>query len=54
MVNIVETGCVGICELGPVVIVYPDGVFYKKLKPEDAKDIVEEHLLKGRVVGRLL
>jgi NADP-reducing hydrogenase subunit HndC len=54
MVNIVETGCVGICELGPVVIVYPDGVFYKKLKPEDAKDIVEEHLLKGRVVQRLL
>ena len=53
-VKIVETGCVGICELGPVAIVYPDGVFYKKLKPEDAKDIVSEHFEKGRAVSRLM
>jgi NADP-reducing hydrogenase subunit HndC len=53
-VNVVDTGCVGTCDLGPVAIVYPDGVFYVRLKPEDAKTIVNEHLLKGRVVNRLL
>lgn len=53
-VNVVDTGCVGTCDLGPVAIVYPDGIFYVHLKPEDAKDIVNEHLLKGRVVNRLL
>lgn len=53
-VNIVETGCVGTCELGPVAIIYPESIFYKKLTPEDAKDIVEEHFIKGRPVERLL
>jgi len=53
-VRLVETGCVGPCNLGPLVIIYPEGVFYHKLVPEDAREIVEEHLLKGRVVDRLL
>ncbi|MCX6090466.1 MAG: NAD(P)H-dependent oxidoreductase subunit E, partial [Candidatus Atribacteria bacterium] len=53
-VRLVETGCVGPCNLGPLAIVYPEGVFYQKLVPEDAPDIVEEHLIKGRVVDRLL
>jgi NADH-quinone oxidoreductase subunit F len=53
-VRIVETGCMGPCDLGPVIVVYPEGVFYRKVKPEDAPIIAEEHLLKGRVVTRLL
>lgn len=52
-VKIVGTGCFGLCGYGPVVIVYPDGTFYGKLTPEDVPEIVEEHLLKGRVVTRL-
>ena len=54
VVKVVETGCMGACNLGPIMIVYPEGVFYQKLKPQDAKEIVEEHLLKGRPVERLL
>ncbi|MDP2857540.1 MAG: NAD(P)-binding protein [Bacillota bacterium] len=53
-VRVVETGCMGPCDMGPVIVIYPEGVFYRKLKPEDAKEIVETHLLKGRVVQRLL
>ena len=53
-VKVVETGCLGPCAVGPVAVVYPDGVFYQNLKPEDAGEIVEEHLLKGRVVERLV
>ncbi|WP_027717486.1 NADH-quinone oxidoreductase subunit NuoF [Desulfovirgula thermocuniculi] len=53
-VKVVETGCMGPCDLGPVIVVYPEGVFYRKLKPADAVEIAEEHLLKGRVVERLL
>jgi NADH-quinone oxidoreductase subunit F len=53
-VKIVLTGCIGSCDLGPVAVVAPEGTFYQKLKPEDAAEIVEEHLLKGRVVNRLL
>ncbi|MCL6581440.1 MAG: NAD(P)H-dependent oxidoreductase subunit E, partial [Firmicutes bacterium] len=53
-VRIVETGCMGPCDMGPVIVVYPEGVFYRKVKPEDAAVIAEEHLLKGRVVTRLL
>ena len=53
-VKVIETGCLGPCAVGPVAVVYPDGVFYQKLKPEDAGEIVEEHLLKGRVVERLV
>ena len=53
-VKIIETGCVGSCDLGPLALVYPEGVFYQKLKPEDVDEIVREHLLKGRIVERLL
>lgn len=53
-VRIIETGCMGPCDMGPAIVVYPEGVFYRKLKPEDAPIIAEEHLLKGRVVERLL
>ncbi len=53
-VKVVKTGCFGLCALGPVVIVYPEGAFYSMVKPSDVKEIVEEHLLKGRIVQRLL
>ncbi|MGC8779030.1 MAG: NAD(P)H-dependent oxidoreductase subunit E, partial [Candidatus Caldatribacteriaceae bacterium] len=53
-IRLIETGCVGPCNLGPLAIVYPEGVFYQRLTPEDAPALVEEHLLKGRVVERLL
>ena len=53
-VKVVETGCFGLCALGPVVIVYPDGTFYSRVTAEDVKEIVEEHLLKGRKVERLI
>lgn len=53
-VKVVSTGCFGLCALGPVMVVYPEGCFYSMVKVEDVKEIVEEHLLKGRVVKRLL
>ena len=53
-VKLVQTGCFGLCALGPVVIIYPDGTFYSRVEPKDVKEIVEEHLLKGRVVERLV
>lgn len=53
-VKIVQTGCFGLCALGPVVIVYPDGTFYSRVTKEDVKEIVSEHLLKGRIVERLV
>ncbi|MBQ7670975.1 MAG: NADH-quinone oxidoreductase subunit NuoF [Clostridia bacterium] len=53
-VKIVQTGCFGLCALGPVMIVYPEGTFYSKVKPEDVPEIVEEHFLKGRPVHRLI
>ena len=53
-VMLVETGCHGFCEHGPLVIVYPEGTFYCHVKPEDVKEIVENHLYKGRIVERLL
>ena len=53
-VKIVQTGCFGLCALGPVVIVYPDGTFYSRVTAEDVKEIVSEHLLKGRPVERLV
>jgi len=53
-ITVVQTGCHGMCEAGPIVIVYPEGTFYTHVKPQDAKEIVTEHLLKGRVVERLL
>lgn len=53
-VKVVETGCHGFCEMGPLVIIYPDSTFYCRVTPEDVSVIIEEHLLKGRVVSRLL
>ncbi|MGM0601854.1 MAG: NADH-quinone oxidoreductase subunit NuoF [Bacillota bacterium] len=53
-IKIVETGCHGFCEKGPIMIVYPEGVFYCQVKSEDVAEIVDEHLLKGRIVDRLL
>ena len=53
-IKVVETGCHGLCEMGPLVIVYPEGVFYCRVEAADVKEIVESHLLKGRVVERLL
>ncbi|GAB6138150.1 NADH-quinone oxidoreductase subunit NuoF [Halanaerobaculum tunisiense] len=53
-IKIVETGCHGFCEKGPIMIVYPEGVFYCEVQPEDVEEVVEEHLLKGRTVERLL
>ena len=53
-VKVIRTGCFGLCEAGPIVIVYPEGAFYSHLKIEDVDKIVEEHLLKGRVVKELL
>ena len=53
-VKVVLTGCFGLCALGPIMIVYPEGTFYSNVKPEDAQEIVQEHLLKGRPVERLV
>ena len=53
-VKVVRTGCFGLCEMGPVVIVYPEGSFYSRVKADDVPEIVSEHLLKGRIVTRLL
>ena len=52
--KIIETGCIGACDQGPIIVVYPEGIAYKKLKPEDVPLIVEEHLLKGRPVKKLM
>ncbi len=53
-IKIVQTGCFGLCALGPIMIVYPEGTFYSRVTPEDIPEIVEEHLLKGRIVDRLV
>ncbi len=53
-VNVIRTGCFGLCALGPIVVIYPEGTFYSMVKPEDVAEIVNEHLLKGRPVLRLL
>ena len=53
-VGVVKTGCFGLCALGPIMIVYPEGTFYSMVQEDDIPEIVSEHLLKGRVVTRLL
>lgn len=53
-VKVVRTGCFGLCAEGPIVVVYPEGAMYTRVAVEDSKEIVEEHLLKGRIVKRLL
>jgi len=53
-VQVILTGCFGFCEKGPIVKVMPDNTFYTEVKPEDAKEIIAEHIIKGRKVTRLL
>ena len=53
-ISVVQTGCHGLCALGPIMIIYPDAAFYAMVKEEDIPEIVSEHLLKGRPVERLL
>ena len=53
-VRVVKTGCLGLCAKGPNVVIYPEGTYYCHVSAEDAKEIVEEHILKGRTVSRLL
>jgi len=53
-VAVVQTGCHGLCALGPIIVVYPDATFYTLIKPEDIPEIVSEHLVKGRAVERLV
>lgn len=53
-IKVVQTGCFGLCEVGPIVIVYPEGAFYSRVEDEDVTEIVSEHLVKGRIVNHLL
>ena len=53
-VQVVKTGCFGLCSLGPIMIIYPEGTFYSMVKVDDIPEIVSEHLLKGRIVSRLV
>ncbi len=53
-IKVIKTGCFGLCALGPIMVVYPEGAFYSRVEKGDVKEIVEEHLLKGRIVKRLL
>lgn len=53
-VQVVETGCIGTCDIGPVMVIYPEGVFYQKVSVDDVQEIVEEHLIKGRYLKRLM
>ena len=53
-VQVIRTGCFGLCAMGPIMIVYPEGTYYSRVKPEDVKEIAEEHFLKGRIVERLV
>ena len=53
-VKVVQTGCFGLCEAGPVVVIYPEGSFYSHVKVSDVPEIVSENLLKCRIIKRLL
>lgn len=53
-VQVVKTGCFGFCAKGPIVKIYPDHVFYVEVKPQDVEEIIKEHILKGKIVERLL
>jgi len=53
-IKVIKTGCFGLCAIGPIMIVYPEGSFYSEVKVEDVPEIVEEHLVKGHIVKRLL
>ena len=49
-VHVTKTGCFGLCALGPIMIVYPEGAFYSQVKLEDVDEIIDEHIIKGRIV----
>ncbi len=53
-IKVIQTGCFGLCALGPIMIIDPDGTFYSRITVDDVKEIVSEHLLKGRIVDRLV
>jgi len=53
-INIIETGCMGPCDYGPVMVIYPEGIFYRKVTVDDVATIVDEHFIKGRPVTRLM
>ena len=53
-IDVVKTGCFGLCAEGPIVVIYPEGTMYYRCTPEDVEEIVNEHLVKGRKVERLL
>ncbi|NPV43179.1 MAG: NADH-quinone oxidoreductase subunit NuoF [Firmicutes bacterium] len=53
-VKLVQTGCFGLCEIGPIMVIYPEGAFYCQVQAEDIPELVEEHLVKGRILERLL
>lgn len=53
-VRVIKTGCFGLCALGPIMIVYPEGAFYSMIKPTDIEEIVSQHILKGKIVERLI
>jgi (2Fe-2S) ferredoxin len=53
-IRVTRTSCMGRCGEGPTVAVYPDGIWYRKVRPEDAEEVVREHLLADRLVGRLV
>lgn len=53
-IKVVKTGCFGLCALGPIMIVYPEGTFYSRVTPEFIPEIVEEHLIKGRPVEKYI
>ncbi|MBN2515335.1 MAG: (2Fe-2S) ferredoxin domain-containing protein, partial [Deltaproteobacteria bacterium] len=52
-IKIVETGCNGFCAMGPIMVIYPEGIIYMLVQPEDVPELVEEHLIKGRPLERL-
>ena len=53
-VRVIQTGCFGLCAQGPIVVIRPENTFYAKVKPEDAEEIIESHILNGKIVERLL
>lgn len=53
-VEVTQTGCHGLCALGPVVLIYPEGIFYNKVKPADAEKIITQHIMQGNVVKELV
>src|SRR4030042_1437274 len=53
-IKVVETGCNGFCAVGPLLVVHPEGIIYVTVKPADIPELVEEHLIRGRVLKRLL